>query len=355
MSCSNRRLESLTSTLLDPAADPGLQQQACEALYEYLVERVDWDDPPMDMDRETQLQEGVAISPRDAVRCILDSTRTTAFLRGVDRAIRQMRERHPERPVQLLYAGCGPLAPLVVPLLPRYHADELQVSLLEIHEGSLNSAFRLCGSLSLSDRIAGAIHGDALDFEAPEGIRWDVCVVEMLQMALEKEPQLAVTARLAPQIAEDGILVPERISLLAALSDLSSEFRLLPETGEERSSSEGTEHRRRVDLGTILELDRTSAPALIAAAENASTDPDSFSPQLPGVEFDVPADLEAGCFTPIIRTRLQVAPGIILDDYDSGLTVPRVLHSQGKATPGESLAFSYRLGERPGIELHLVS
>ncbi len=352
MSCSNRRLESLTSTLLDPAADPGLLRQACEALYEYLVERVDWDDPPMDMDRETQLLEGVAISPRDAVRCILDFTRTTAFLRGVDRAIRQMRERHPERPVQLLYAGCGPLAPLVVPLLPRYHADELQVSLLEIHEGSLNSALSLCESLNLSDRIAGAIHGDALDFEAPEGIRWDVCVVEMLQMALEKEPQLAVTARLAPQIAEDGILVPERISLLAALSDLSSEFRFLPETGEERSSSEGMEHRRRVDLGTILELDRRAATRLLAAAER---DVEADATHLPGIEVRIPEIPEADRLTPIIRTRLQIAPGIILDDYDSGLTIPRVLHLLPKVLPGDLLVFRYRLGERPGVEVQHVS
>ena len=269
----------------------------------------------------------------------------------MDHAIREIRSRRPDRPVDLLYAGCGPLAPLVLPLAPRYTADELQITLLEIHKASLVSARVLFEKLGLRDRVREFVTEDALGFGASSNPSRDVCVIEMLQMALENEPQLAVTAQLAPQLVEDGILVPERITMEAAVADLSQEFKFGSANGNESEPPVPLCERVRVKLGQILELDRVSAPQLLAAA---TKDVESDRLILPGAVCEVPGALPANCRALILRTTLYLSPGIVLDDYDSGLTVVRLVNSLGKVVPGEHLEFLYCLGTRPGFEVRRV-
>ena len=79
-----------------------------------------------------------------------------------------------------------------------------------------------------------------------------ILVIEAMQKALEKEPQVALTLNLARRLPDGGVLIPERIRLAACLADLGREFSLDPADHE---GSVPTEHaRRRIDLGTILDL-----------------------------------------------------------------------------------------------------
>lgn len=341
-------IERLAEVLLDPAANPATLRTACHELYEELLGLAGWDPDSPDIDRETSLADGVAISPRDAARCVLDFARTGGFLRAVDDAIRTMIRRRSGRPVELLYAGCGPLAPLVLPLLPRYSAEEVRVTLLEVNEGSLASARRTCEALDVSDRIGNAVLEDALEFEAPTGVQWDVMVMEMLQMALEKEPQVAVTCQLAPQLADDGILVPERISVVASLADLSTEFEFRSAGGDTSVASNPGIERKRYDLGTVMVLDRTAHRSQFPEdGGEASDDPVTTQP----IVHRIPAALPAPQLTPILRTRIELAPGIVLTDYDSGLTAPRLLLDFDPVCAGQALEFRYRMGDRPGFEV----
>ena len=51
-----------------------------------------------------------------------------------------------------------------------------------------------------------------------------VVVAETMQQALTKEPQLAVTAHLAGQLARGGVFIPEAVRVEATATDLEREF-----------------------------------------------------------------------------------------------------------------------------------
>ena len=64
---------------------------------------------------ETLTSNGLALSPTMAAMCANDFVRTIQFIRGTHAAIADIRERFPDRPARVLYAGCGPYATLAVP------------------------------------------------------------------------------------------------------------------------------------------------------------------------------------------------------------------------------------------------
>jgi hypothetical protein len=51
----------------------------------------------------------------------------------------------------------------------------------------------------------------------------------------------------------------------------------------------------------------------------------------------------------ILCTRIEVAPGLWLDEYASGLTYPDVIHALGQVKPGQCFRFQYQLGVAPGF------
>jgi hypothetical protein len=119
------------------------------AFFSDLTDRsVDFSDP--EDHRESLLADGKAISPRDAARCILDYARTRSFLGGVRAAVIEALRRFPDLPIEILYAGCGPFAPLVLPLTTEFTADQLQFTMLDIHERSLDSVRRIVETLDLT-------------------------------------------------------------------------------------------------------------------------------------------------------------------------------------------------------------
>lgn len=317
-------LDAAASTLLDPSAGIGELHRQCAGLHAGLLALV-----PSLPERPMALDAGLALSPADAARCLLDLLRTARLLQAVDAAIDE-RFGAGSRGVLVLYAGCGPLAPLALLLARRWRERPLRFVLVDVHEASLAAARRLFEWAGVAGMLQACLQADAASLRLPSGLAPDVLVVEVMQRALAREPQLAVLANLLPQCPSDLRLVPHRIRIEAWLTRLAREF-------------DPTEPRERHALGSLLELSRSSVPEFADLLARGAQ-------SLPPIRLRVPGDLPVGLHL-MLRTRIETAPGVELADYDSGLSYPQIVHELGTIQPGESLRFEYRLGGEPGFRV----
>jgi hypothetical protein len=301
---------------------------------------------------ETHLPAGKAISPQDAVRCLTDFQRTAQFLRGVEAAIRAARQRFPGCCVEVLYAGCGPFAPLAIPLMTRFPPDQVRFTLLDIHPRSLQAVEKILARFGFARFVRAVIQCDAASYRQPKDIPVHVAVAETMQKALAKEPQVAISANLARQLCAGGLLIPQRIVVRACLADLGKEMTFLPPdftgTPDEAAALGG---RVRLDLGQLLEVTAETVRDLLPADTPAGS---SEVPHLPPVVVAVPALPAGGPRSLMLLTRIQVLDSICLGDYDSGISYPTVLADVNSLGGAGRLEFRYRLGPQPGFTYRVV-
>lgn len=284
--------------------------------------------------QHTVLPHGKAISPSDAGRCVLDTARTTKYLRGIHAAVLEAQRRFPGTQLEIVYAGCGPFAPLALAMAPQFSATQIKFTLLDVHERSLESAQRIVQEFGLGDYVSSFIQTDATSYVHDRELH--MVIAETMQRALEHEPQLAITLNLAPQLRPGGILIPEQIAVDACLSDLSKEFLSLPEKPDQKGSAEERSHKQRVLLGRILDLTVTSA----RKASRGQT-------AMPPVTLSIPDDVDSK-LSLMLLTSVKIFGSISLGEYESGITYPVVLHNFDRTRYGQ-IEFSYSFGSAPGF------
>ena len=135
------KLKHIADTLLDEASPPARLQAALNAFVKLCTE-ISGVVPDRSFDAwagDSLLKDGVAISPEAAAHCVHDTQRSVVFVRAAFAAIKAAQKRFANGPIDILYAGCGPFATILLPLLGRFNPDELTVHLLDIHQRSLDS------------------------------------------------------------------------------------------------------------------------------------------------------------------------------------------------------------------------
>lgn len=283
----------------------------------------------------TILPTGLALAPNSAALCTLQYARTAKFLRGVFSAVEVAKERFPSQPVEILYAGCGPLAPLAIPLMTRFTPEQIQFTLLDIHRRSLDCAQRIVEAFGFDAYVRDYVEADAAVYVHPEKYPLAIVISETMQRALMKEPQVAVTLNLVPQLRHGGILVPERISVEACLFDPGSEMQLMSDdSGVVRPE---VRERVRIALSTLLELDIEAVPRLRGSG---------FSE----VRITLPPVTEPPLRL-MLRTGVTVFDSIFLGDYESGITYPYLGKDLDSLKPESMAVFRYRAGSMPGFEV----
>lgn len=279
---------------------------------------------------ETRLESGLAISPTTAAMCIRELFRTSAFIRGHGHAIRD--SINPERPVRILYAGCGPYATLAVPLMTVFSKEQAVFTLLDIHQECLDEAMKLIDSFGFSGHAEECLCVDATTYRIPEDKKPDVIVSETMSVTLHNEPQVSIARNLFAQ-APDAKMVPQQVSVQACLLNGAKEHVFMPAdfVGEFPEPE-----RDRIDLGKIFELDAAS----IISWEKIDGD------RLPAARVKVPPHIESR-YRPHLLTKITVYGETCLDDYDCSLTMPKRL--RGEIEEGDELQFHYQLGNHPEL------
>jgi hypothetical protein len=326
-------LKHLTETLIGPSGTAGQWLQASQELYELLLEVSGLDKQDSTNLQDISLETGKALAPVWAAHCILDFMRTRAFMQGILQAIDTMGKRFPNTKIHVLYAGPGPFATLVLPLFPLLDPEKVQFTLVEISPRSVSCLKNLVKAFAFEPWIREITCADATTYQADASTPPHLVIAEMLQAGLRREPQVAATLHLAPQIAVGGALIPQRIRLQAGL--------LSPERNQERMTRFDDFVPQDVFqlLGPVFDLTQHTVLPLSGA--------------FPAVTVAIPEHRNAAFSTLALFTEIEIFESIYLDIWQSGLTNPLILDTLSANTPPKQARFQYLPGKDPGLEWHI--
>lgn len=254
-----------------------------------------------------RLPTGTAISPRDAAMCTTDAPRTVAFIRGVAAAFTHVREQLPGETVEVVYAGTGPLAPLILPLLALDLLASTRITFIDINDESVRSVRMLAHRFAISGDHSFVVC-DATGYKHNRPIH--LAITETMQRALTVEPQVAIAMNLTRQLHDVGVMVPERVHV-----ELCAE-------NQRRGSVQRIATTFELSVATIRD------GGLVAPLEVL----------MPKVEGRV-----------LLSTSIRTFGEYCVSPGESGLTMPEYLWDLGNVKELEAVVFWYEISDRPGI------
>lgn len=148
--------------------------------------------------------------PVQAAKCLKEAVRSHRFLTGIKQAIDDTLQQNDC--VELLYAGSGPWGSIVIPLLHFYKPEQLQITLLDIHQTNIDSISRVIEGLNLQDFFKEISLADATKWKPEkQEHKFDIVVSETMNNMLKREPQVAIFAHLQQFLTDSGSLIPEAV------------------------------------------------------------------------------------------------------------------------------------------------
>jgi predicted RNA methylase len=287
------------------------------------------------IDKNLFLKTGKAIATKWAGMCVGDMMRTKYFIKGVYKAIKAIQKNKKETPVTILYAGTGPYATLIMPLTTLFKPSELQLILLEINPISLQCLKKTIHNLNATAYIKDMHECDAASFSIPNPNEVDIVLIECLQHALVREPQVAITYNLLSQLKENVILIPEEISLQVSLLNLGKKNNAITET----SATEKLNYYKKVE--TVFVLNKKEI------LKNSSL-------LFQKIETQFKEELLLGYNQIAITTEITTFNNEKLTIDESGLTIPLLItYIDNQKIKG--VITQYVVNEQPGLEISIIN
>lgn len=326
MSRYRERLESILKYILAEGENPAVIRFSCYDLYRLLTEMAGIesfsDYPPADLPA-TNLKTGKALDPLSAAHCVLDTARTTAFMRGAYAAAKELKRIRAGRPVEVLYAGCGPFATLALPLVTQFLPEDLRLTFLDCHQTSLDAAGSIFSALGFDQVLVEYIKTDAAEYRHSRAV--DLVISETMRSTLEDEPLVSIMRNLAPQMSGRGIFIPQNVTIQAYVTD--------PGAGADLPGTENVKYF----LRDVFELD-----AEIIRRHPAGR-PEPVILEIPDLGFENPRL--------ILETKVKVYNSILISEGNSGIT--QSVDFDG-FSPDDRLEFSYIIDEKPHLQHRLI-
>lgn len=299
----------------------------------YTLTKVDLDS---DVNRQSIYgSNGKAIGLTWAALCLEDMVRTKTFISGVFKAVQKLHNQG-KKQVHILYAGTGPFATLILPVLASYTPAQVTATLLEINTESFNTMQMLLQELGFEDHVVTYANVDATTYTLsnPESI--DILLTETLECGLVKEPQIPITINLLQQLPSEVILIPEQLALDVVW--------LEPKAFMEREVTTDEKEYCTV-VFRLIELDKMSHQDLPYDLSLLETQ------KLASKEMIIhPEDLETNKKLALL-TRITIFEEEKIHINESGLTLPIYLKMPSVINQQVKLTVSYEAGENPGYRL----
>ncbi len=334
-----RVLKNITTTFLAEQEDFYVLKEAVEQWKSLLYSLADLDLSREEYRENIHTDTGKAIGTTWAAMCLDDLLRTRRFIKGIFMAVEDLMKSSPQRPVRLLYAGCGPFAPLVQLLTTQYSPEEIQFTLLEINPHSYAFVKQVFKQLSLEEYLHNVYLCDAATVKLQEAATIDLIISETMQHALVKEQQVPITYNMLSQLREDVLLIPQSIRLGIGL--LSSR------RNHDRFMTQNYEKEFYRPLGTFFDLSKVDFARFsdaFCAFSNVFRFPE-YRFQLHGHDLSIFDEL-------VVLTHIHIYGDQHIAIDDSQLSIPLKLAElpTGKYSGGK---VNYKVDAIPGIEFEL--
>ncbi|ENB2087141.1 hypothetical protein D0258_001936 [Vibrio alginolyticus] len=304
---------------------------------------------------------GLVMSPLNCKHTIKDVYRIKGFACGINKAIQHMLANKSQ--VKVLYPACGPFAPLLLPLLAHYKqsdrisAEQLQVTLVDIHPGAIKALNQLIADLDIADYIEALVEEDATQFSPTQ--TFDLLILEAMQHGFSREGFLSIAKHLVQYLHIQGEMIPNQVSVRAMMVIGETEFNQQWEKAEYAHSNHCQPEAidDRIDLGEILNVNK----AMLLRSEICELD--GGIKMLQGNTIELPKDVpDMAKRILAIYSHIDTYGDAMVGQYDSGITHPKpdmtfyvdakpkaVEHHYFEAKGGDKVSFYYQLTGLPGF------
>ncbi len=279
---------------------------------------------------------GLAIGPHWAAICMDDLFRTTQFIKGLYKVILEAKKRFPDQRINLLYAGTGPFATLAIPMTALFKSDEIQFTFLDAIEANCEYVKQTVDILKLSEYVRKIECVDAAEYNVGKEV-YHILLTECCQSGLSKEPQVAITLNMAHQIHENGIVVPEKITVDFGFINM--------EENHKRTMAQPYDENYIKVVKNLINLDKPFA--IEHKSEKGVLAKNEIIPE----EFNSTQDHKAALFTSI-----TIFKGIEVKPFDCAMTYPAFISEIDPVhyADYEAIQFGYKLGKKPDFQQNIV-
>lgn len=321
-------LKSVTGALLSPLRDYSGIRESVLSLKKLFSEAVAFDEMETANQQNIPTKAGMSIAPRWAASCLIDVMRTRKFILGIKDAIEERLKMNPGRPVTVLYAGTGPFASLLTPLITVFTPAQLQMVLMEINPVSIHYLQKIIQEFGMEDYLIELVQADAVTYTIPGNQQPDIIVSETMNNALQREPQVSIAANLLSQCSLNPVLIPELIKVDVCLA------------GNTIDHVEAIIH-----LKTLIDLDAETAVCI-------KNNPEDIPALSPGIIVTIPELPDSQYNQLVLCTSIRIFGQHRLGFNESGLTVPHLLRMTDsfKKYPVR-LLFQYHIESNPGFKV----
>lgn len=277
---------------------------------------------------------GKAIGTFWAALCLDDQIRTRSFIRGIEQAIQdKLKEK---KSLHMLYAGTGPYATLLLPLMLKHARRDFKYTFIEINDFSLQVLKQVISKIGFQEFDITFLQEDASTYQIIQHNQPDVIISETMQKALEKEQQVPIFLNLMDQANPDTVFIPEKIELIAGLGDREFDF-----------NNQKPEDFRKVT--TLFEMSKESLLPKSQWVDENSGDTVFHKTSVKIRE----EELESACHL-FLMTEIHTYGKERIIVNDSGLTVPNYIGNIPEKQSGDLFIESqYLIAKEPRLHYHI--